>query len=248
MPGGEEAATSCLETTAVRATLERLHASARGDWTKFLGITPRYLAGLLAGRKMHEVITPDVTRDIYMPVSREKGRFIYITARAVGARHIVEFGTSFAISTIYLAAAVRDNGGGRVIGTEIEPGKQASAAANIAAAGLGDIAEVRLGDARQSLRDVTGPLDLVFLDGWKPLYLPLLKQLQPQLRAGAVVLADNMRSFRSGVSDFVDYLRNPANGFHAVTLGLGDGLAYAVYAGATRALASTPSGKERPAR
>jgi len=220
-----------LQIEPVRGTLVRLHAEARGDWVKFLGITPRYLAGVLGGRKMHEVITPSVARDIYMPVSPEKGEFLYITARAIGARTIVEFGTSFGISTIYLAAAVRDNGGGRVIGSEIEPAKQARAAANLAEAGLGDFAEVRLGDAMQTLRDVPGPVDMVFMDGWKVLYLPLLRQLQPRLAPGAVLLADNIRSFRSSLTEFLDYLHSADNGFHSVTLGFGDGLEYAVYLG-----------------
>jgi len=74
-----------LNSEPVQGTLLRLHAAARGDWQKFLRITPRYLAGLVAGRKMHETITPQVARDIYMPVSPEKGEFLYITARAIGA-------------------------------------------------------------------------------------------------------------------------------------------------------------------
>ncbi len=220
-----------LRSEPVRGTLLRLHAEARGDWVKFLGITPRYLAGVLRGRKMHEVITPGVAHDIYMPVSPEKGEFLYITARAIGARTIVEFGSSFGISTIYLAAAVRDNGGGRVIGSEIEPGKQARAAANLAEAGLGDVSEVRLGDAMETLRDLPGPVDMVFMDGWMMLDLPLLRQLQPRLAPGAVLLADNIRSFSSSLTDFLDYLHSDASGFHSVTLGFGDGLEYAVYLG-----------------
>lgn len=223
-----------LATVAIDATLTRLHASARGDWKKFLAITPRYLAGRLLGRPMHETITPALTHDIYMPVSPEKGRFLYITTRAIRARTIVEFGTSFAISTIYLAAAVRDNGGGRVIGSEIEPSKHARAVANLAAAGLADVAEVRLGDAMQTLRDVPAPVDLVFLDGWKMLYLPLLKQLEPALRPGAILLADNIRSFSSSLQEFLGYLHSGTNGWHSVTLGFGDGLEYAVYEGSIR--------------
>lgn len=219
-----------LTTGRVSSTLARLHAAARGDWKKFLAITPRYVSGLLRGRSMHETITPAVAHDIYMPVSPDKGRFLYITARAIGARSVVEFGTSFAISTIYLAAAVRDNGGGRVIGSEIEPSKHAQALANLAAAGLGDIAEVRLGDAMQTLRELPGPVDLVFMDGWKVLYLPLLKQLEPVLRPGAVLLADNITSFRVSLGAFLDYLHSGNNGWHSVTLGFGDGLEYAVYA------------------
>lgn len=222
---------SSLHREPVRSTLQRLHGAAAGDWKKFIGITPRWLAGLATGRKMHETITPAVAREIYMPVSPDKGEFLYITARAIGARNIVEFGTSFGISTIYLAAAVQDNGGGRVIGSEIEPTKHAQAVSNLAAAGLAGVSEIRLGDAMHTLRDLPGPIDLIFMDGWKVLYLPLLKQLQPALRPGAVLLADNMLSFRSSLVDFSDYLASGRNGFHAVTLKFGDGLAYAVYLG-----------------
>jgi predicted O-methyltransferase YrrM len=222
---------SSLHSPAVSGTLQRLHAAAGGDWKKFIGITPRWLAGLVTGKKMHETITPAVARDIYMPVSPDKGEFLYITARAIGARNIVEFGTSFGISTIYLAAAVKDNGGGRVIGSEIEPGKHAQATANLAAAGLAGVTDIRLGDAMQTLRDIPAPIDLVFMDGWKLLYLPLLRQLQPALRPGAVLLADNMLSFRSSLVAFNEYLASAGNGFHAVTLKFGDGLAYAVYLG-----------------
>jgi predicted O-methyltransferase YrrM len=220
-----------LDVEPVRGTLDRLHAEARGDWKKFLGITPRYLAGLARGRPMHETITPAVARDIYMPVSPDKGRFLYITARAIGARRIVEFGSSFGISTIYLAAAARDNGDGRVIGSEIEPSKHERALAHLAAAGLGGVADVRLGDAMQTLRDVSAPVDLVFMDGWKVLYLPLLKQLEPALRPGAILLADNITSFRSSLAEFLEYLHSGHNDWHSVTLGFGDGLEYAIYGG-----------------
>lgn len=232
MISGQKKDNQCsLRTEPVRSTLSRLHEAAGSDWIKFLRITPRYLAGLIAGRKMHETITPWVTKDIYMPVSPIKGEFLYITARAIGARRIVEFGTSFGISTIYLAAAVKDNGGGIVIGSEIEPTKHTQAVQNLAAAGLDSIAEVRLGDATQTLADTGGPVEMVFMDGWKELYLPLLKQLQPALKPGAIVLADNILSFRSALRGFCAYLQSGENGFQSVTLRLGDGLEYAIYTG-----------------
>ncbi len=218
-----------LQSPRVKATLERLHREARGDWKKFIGITPRYVAGLLRGRSMHQTITPAVAGDIYMPVSPDKGRFLYITARALGARRIVEFGTSFGLSTIYLAAAVQDNGGGRVVGTEIEPGKHRRAQAHLAEAGLAAVAEVRLGDAMETLRDIEAPVDMVFMDGWKVLYLPLLRQLTPALRPGAVVIADNVNSFRTSLGDFLVWLKSGDHGFHSVTLRFGDGMEYAVY-------------------
>ncbi|XXY48788.1 class I SAM-dependent methyltransferase [Sorangium sp. So ce269] len=82
---------------------------------------------------------------------------------------MVEFGTWFGISTVFLAAAVRDGGGGRVIGSELHPEKVRRARKNLDESGLGDLVEIREGDALVPLRDVEGPIDLVLLDGWKNL-------------------------------------------------------------------------------
>ena len=139
----------------------------------------------------------------------------------------MEFGTSFGISTLYAAAAARDEGG-QVIGSELEPGKQRAATVHLAEAGLASVAEVRLGDARETLRDVPGPIDLVLLDGWKELYLPMLQLLAPKLRPGAVVLADNIKTFRRALAPYVNYVQSGRNGFASVTLPLADGFEYSV--------------------
>ena len=102
--------------------------------------------------------------------------------RMQGSRTVVEFGMSFGISTIHLAAAVRDNGSGRVITTELDDRKVVRATAHLDEAGLLDCVNVRHGDAMETLRDLEGPVDLVFLDGWKLLYLPVLQLLEPKLR------------------------------------------------------------------
>jgi predicted O-methyltransferase YrrM len=110
------------------------------------------------------------------------GRLAYLTARAIQARRIVEFGTSFGVSTLYLAAAVRDNGGGIVIGSELEPSKVSQARRNVAEAGLKGFVDIRAGDARETLADPGGVIDMVLLDGWKDFYLPILHTLEPHLR------------------------------------------------------------------
>jgi predicted O-methyltransferase YrrM len=165
-------------------------------------------------------------KDLLLPLSRETGRFAYLVARSLGARRIVEFGTSFGVSTLYLAAAVRDNGGGLVLGSELEPSKVLRARENLEEAGLGKYAEIREGDARQTLADVGGPVDLVLLDGWKELYLPLFELLAPQLRDGGVVLADNMTGHSEAVAPYAARVRS--RGFQSVTLPLGDGTEYSV--------------------
>jgi predicted O-methyltransferase YrrM len=220
-----------LRSGPVRAVLDRLHAEARGDRWRFVRLLPRLIAGRLAGRAVFDVLTPAVMKDVYIPVSREQGELLYLTARAIGARRIVEYGTSFGISTLYLAAALRDGGGGRVIGTEIEPSKHARALAHLREAGLSDQAEVRLGDARETLREVEGPVDMVLLDGWKDLYLPILKLLTPRLRPGAVVLADNIFTFRKSLRPYVEWVQSGRNGFVSTTLRVSDGFEYSVRVG-----------------
>jgi predicted O-methyltransferase YrrM len=152
----------------------------------------------------------------FLNISPEFGRFLYICARARDARRIVEFGTSFGISTIHLAAAVRDNGGGAVISTELEPTKAARAREHLEAANLANLVEIRVGDALDTLRKgVGGPIDMVLLDGALSLYRPVLDLLEPNLHANALVIGEN--AVEESTS-YLDYVRNPSNGYLSLTL------------------------------
>jgi len=152
-------------------------------------------------------------KDRPLAVTPATGKLLYMLARAVRARSIVEFGTSFGISTLHLAAALRDNGGGRLIGSEFEPSKIARARANLAAAGLSDLVEIRDGDALQTLaRDLPDTIDFVLLDGAKTLYLPILALLEDRLRSGALIVADNT----DASLDYVARVRSVANGYVSV--------------------------------
>lgn len=215
----------------VERVVGRLHEAAKADRPKFLGLLPSVLWARLTGKSFDEVVTPERMKEFYIPISREQGVFTYLTARAIGARTVVEFGTSFGISTLYLAAAVRDNGGGIVIGTEVEAGKHAAARANLEEAGLADLVDVRLGDARETLRETPEPVDLVLLDGWKDLYLPILQLLEPRLRPGSVVLGDNIFTFRKGLRPYVEYLQAAGSHYRSHTLRLADGYEYSVFTG-----------------
>jgi len=217
-----------LRRDPTRSTLERLHAAARRERFKFLTLAPRFIAGKLRGKAFSEIVTPTVMKDFFIPISPEQGRFVYLVARTLGARNIVEFGTSFGISTIYLAAAVKDGGGGQVIGSEIEASKHARALAHIEEAGLADFVDVRLGDALETLKDIPDAIDMVLIDGWKDLYLPVLKLLEPSLRPGAVVLADNIFTFKKDLQPYVDYVQSGRNGFESTTLQISDGFEYSV--------------------
>lgn len=131
-------------------------------------------------------------KDMPLAVSRETGRLLYMLARSCGARTIVEFGTSFGISTLHLAAALRDNGGGHLITTEFEPSKVARARDHLSAGGLIDLVEIRVGDALQTLSvDLPETIDLLLLDGAKALYPEIVSLVESRLRAGALIVADN---------------------------------------------------------
>lgn len=152
-------------------------------------------------------------KTFYLPVSPETGRLLYMLARGSNARNIVEFGTSFGVSTIHLAAAIRDNGGGRVIGTEFEPTKVARARENLRSAGLDDLVEIREGDALTTLsKDLPETIDLVLLDGHKPLYARVLDLLAPRLRSGAYVIADNVDM----CPEYVQRVREAGSGYLAL--------------------------------
>ncbi|HZM79580.1 MAG TPA: class I SAM-dependent methyltransferase [Candidatus Limnocylindrales bacterium] len=176
----------------VAGVLDRLHRQARGDWLKLPKVLPRAVYAMVTGRSMMRTVTPAMLKNVYIPVSRNDGWLLHALARGTDARRIVEFGASFGISTLYLAEAVRANGGGQVITTEIEASKCRAAEANIREAGLEGVATVLEGDALETLKDVDGPIDLLFLDGWKDLYVPVLDLIAPKLRPGAVIMADNV--------------------------------------------------------
>jgi predicted O-methyltransferase YrrM len=152
-------------------------------------------------------------KDVPIAVSRETGALLYMLARSLRARTIVEFGTSFGVSTLHLAAALRDNGGGRLITSEFEPSKAARARDHLTAGGLIDLVEIREGDALKTLSvDLPETIDLVLLDGAKALYPEILSLVESRLKSGALIVADN-------ADDSPDYLarvRSPAKGYMSV--------------------------------
>lgn len=152
-------------------------------------------------------------KDYPLPVSREAGRLLYMLARSCKARSIVEFGTSFVISTLHMAAALRENGGGRLITSEFEPSKVERARANLEAGGVADLVEIREGDALQTLaRDLPETIDLVLLDGAKALYPDILDLLEGRLRPGAMIVADNA----DYCPEYLARVRSPAAGYLSV--------------------------------
>jgi predicted O-methyltransferase YrrM len=152
-------------------------------------------------------------KDLPLAVSRETGALLYMLARSSGARTIVEFGTSFGISTLHLAAALRDNGGGRLITSEFEPSKAARARDNLKAGGVTDLVEIREGDALKTLSvDLPEAIDLVLLDGAQALYPEILSPVESRLKVGALIVADNADMS----PDYLKRVRSPMNGYLSV--------------------------------
>ncbi len=149
-------------------------------------------------------------KDLWLPVSREAGNLLYMLTRSTRAKSVVEFGTSFGISTLHIAAALRDNGGGRLITTEFEASKVARARQHLTEGGMIDLVEIRQGDALKTLAiDLPETIDLVLLDGAKALYPDVLALLEPRLRPGALVVADNA----DYCPEYLEHVRSMVNGY-----------------------------------
>lgn len=186
---------STLTSSPLAPLLDRLFAEAEANvpWANpaFAEIPEEDMMRMMQSRSEYRQFYGEL-RDYALPVSRETGTLLYMLARSIGARNIVEFGTSFGISTLHLAAALRDNGGGLVITSEFETSKLARARANLEAAGLADLVDFREGDALETLgAGLPDAIDLVLLDGAKSLYPDILDRVEGQLRPGALIIADN---------------------------------------------------------
>jgi predicted O-methyltransferase YrrM len=206
-----------LRDPRVAAALDRMFAGAAQDQAAGRRLGPAAdFAAMTAQEKA------DAAAEIYMPISAAGGRLLYALVRAVKPAAVVEFGTSFGISTLYLAAAVRDNGTGRVITTELSAAKARAARENFAATGLGDVITLLEGDARETLAGLGISPGLVLLDGWKDLCLPVLHLLEPRLAPGTLVVADD--TGMDSMQPYLRYVRAPSSGYENIAFPVEDGM------------------------
>ena len=197
---------STLSDPKIAAALERMYAESDAQsGAPRPGIDPAIFEHGTAQERA------DAVDDVYMPISPDAGKLMYSLIRAARPHAVVEFGMSYGISTIHLAAAVRDNEIGHVYTTEMSAKKIAAAKATFAELGLDGDITVLEGDALTTLRDVAAPVGVVLMDGWKELYLPVLEVLEPKLVAGSLVVADN--TSLAGTQSYLDRVRDPANGY-----------------------------------
>jgi predicted O-methyltransferase YrrM len=194
-----------LQDPKVSTVLDRMYAESSNQMSQLRERRGQF------DRPMTTQERTEAMSEFYIPVTPEAGRLLYSLVRSTRPATVVEFGMSFGISAIHLASAVRDNGSGRVVTTELSTSKIAAAKKTFADTGLDDVITILEGDALTTLKSLDGPVDFVLLDGWKDLYLPVLELLEPRLHAGVLVVADNTSA--QDTEPYLDRVRDPANGY-----------------------------------
>lgn len=210
-----------LNQPQVQQVLSRLYANAELNDSKLLAEEQAIMAA--GGGVIDDETLASIRDRSFMAVAPEVGRLIYLLARSRRPALIVEFGTSFGLAAIHLAAALRDNGFGHLVTTEQSAHKASRALQHLTEAGLADLVEVRQGDAFRTLAAIDR-IDLLLLDGWKPLYLPMLKQLEPAFSPGCLVIADDVIKLSEKLAPYLAYVRDVANGYVSCEIPLDDGL------------------------
>ncbi|MFP8964983.1 O-methyltransferase [Pokkaliibacter sp. CJK22405] len=157
------------------------------------------------------------------------GQLMNTLVRSLDSPHVVEIGTSFGYSGIWLAEAAKAVGG-KVTTLELHDYKSRYAKSMAEEAGLADVIDFRVGDAVEMLKGMTQKIDFILLDLWKELYVPCLEAFYPLLNEGAIIVADNMISSRAGgnVTAYANAIRK-LPGVSSVMLPVGSGLEISRY-------------------
>jgi predicted O-methyltransferase YrrM len=220
-PRQNDTMSSTLHDPAVAAVIARLRAQADSEDAPAkvrVAAQEREL-----GRKIYGRERADAYGGAPLAISAEVGRLLYVLAVARRPRTIVEFGASLGYSTIHLASALRDAGGGRLITTELSAAKAGIAAVNIADAGLDDLIDLRVGDALQTLADLQDGVDFLFLDGSNDLYRGVLELVAPLLAPGAFVVAD-LSAEDPELERYRAHMLDPGSGYTSVQVPIDDGV------------------------
>ena len=194
-----------LQDPRVATVLDRMYTESKNQMSLLRERRGQFERPMTAAERA------EAMSEFYIPVTPEAGRLLYSLVRATRPKTIVEFGMSFGISAVHLAAGVRDNGAGRVVTTELSASKIAAAKKTFTETGLDDVITILEGDALTTLEGLDAGVDFVLLDGWKDLYLPVIKLLEPRLTTGALVVADNASA--ADTEPYLERVRNPHNGY-----------------------------------
>ena len=170
-----------IQKHQIETTITELYKDSKNDYL-------RMMKG--AAKSIFRPMQPSDFKDAYLSISKEQGRDLVKLIRANNIRNMVEFGTSFGISTLFLAQGAIETGGS-IITTELIESKALKAIENFKHAGINDLIEVRIGNALETLKNHHTPIDLLLLDGWKDLYLPIFQMLEPNYHANTIIYVDN---------------------------------------------------------
>jgi predicted O-methyltransferase YrrM len=215
---------SLLDDPKLEALLDALHAQSEGQNDAINAYFRRRIQEGTLSWDGFDAQTNSFFADKMVALEKVKAEFCYTLCRALDAGRIVECGTSYGVSTLYLAAAVRDNGGGVVVATEYEPEKARIARRNFEAAGLAKFIDLREGDLKDTLKTVGGAVDFVLLDIWTEAVMPAMRLIAPHLHPGSVIVADNTVSSRRGYEAYFAFIADPANRLRTMTLPFEGGL------------------------
>lgn len=219
---------SLLNDPKLNALLDALHAQSDGEGDAINTYFRRRIQEGTLSWDGFDAETTHFFSDKMVALEKEKAEYCYGLCRAIGAKRIVECGTSFGVSTLYLAAAIRDNGGGEVIATEWEASKAKFARKNFEAANLTPYIDLREGDLSKTLQKIGGPVDFVLLDIWTEAVMPAIRSIAPHLRTGSILIADNTTQSRRGYEAYFDYIADPKNGLRTMTLPFPGGLEFTI--------------------
>ena len=165
----------------IAATLANLYEDAKYDDIRIMKALTKSIPGPL--RPIH-------FKDTYLAISKKQGEDIVHLIKENRIKTVVEFGSSFGISTLYLAEGILETNGS-IVTTELIDSKAKKAIENFKNAGVDHLIEMRIGDAMETLKGYAEPIDLLFLDGWKDLYLSLFQMLEPNFHSKTIVYVDN---------------------------------------------------------
>ncbi len=216
--------TSRLGPPTIAEVPDGLHARADAHDAS---VIPDFLASAATRGDPTGLEMADLLADAVTPIHPNAGRHLDLPAMSRPQGPVIEFGTSHGLPMPYLAAAISSDES-PVITTEMEPSKIDLARTNFEEAGLGDRIDLRVGDAFDTLADLSDGSAHLFLDGWKGLYLPLLRALEPLLVSGANVVVDDTLLLPDPCTDYVDYVRRATDRYVSVGLPIDDGLEVSV--------------------
>ncbi|MGP4011364.1 O-methyltransferase [Streptomyces sp. 4N124] len=160
----------------------------------------------------------------YYAAPESIGRMLYTCVRAMRPQTVFEFGTSYGFTAIHIAAALRDNGYGKLYTVDLHQEKCAAAREHLKSAGVAEQADVIEGEAVDVLSTFPEQIDFLYLDGWADFYHDVIKAAEPRLRPGSLVHADDTEKFAAAARPYLDHVRDSANGYVSVGITDGQGL------------------------